>query len=223
MRTPSTQAGGFLVGLAWGLSTSAAVFLLLLLLWPGHDLFAGLSGSFAHAAILGRDLVSENLQGSVLPFTLVLVAWFAQLLHLEKLLSAAEPPMDRILRHEQLLDLCANLFFGIGVIWTAIGMRDALIHGLGSGAFGGLNGPPGGGAFAVLQRLVDGGILLALSTTIVGGIGGYLMRVLKSVALGSRLAALYLRESRRPAEAELATLQRIEALLQKPDRSSEPW
>ena len=60
------------------------------------------------------------------------------------------------------------------------------------------------------------GILLALSTTIVGGIGGYLMRLVKSLALGQQLAALYLQESQRPAEANLAALQRIEGLLQEP-------
>jgi hypothetical protein len=73
-----------------------------------------------------------------------------------------------------------------------------------------------GQALAVLQRLVDGGILLALSTTIVGGIGGYLMRTLKSLLLGARLNALYLRESHRPIADSLATLRRIEARLGAP-------
>ena len=67
-----------------------------------------------------------------------------------------------------------------------------------------------GGAFAVLQKMVDGGILLALSTTIVGGIGGYLMRAAKSVCFGHALAAIYLRASEAPARQNLAVLQTIE-------------
>jgi hypothetical protein len=43
----------------------------------------------------------------------------------------------------------------------------------------------------VLQRLVDGGILTALSTTILGGVGGYLMRVTKGLYLGARLNRYY--------------------------------
>ena len=68
---------------------------------------------------------------------------------------------------------------------------------------------------AVLQRLVDGGILLALSTTIVGGIGGYLMRTVKSILLGRELNALYIRTIERDAHENLAALRRIEALLEK--------
>jgi len=116
-----------------------------------------------------------------------------------------------------LLDLSATLFVGIGVIWTAIGMRDALIYGLGDPVVSAT-----AGAFSVLQRLVDGGILLALSTTIVGGAGGYLMRVIKSVVLGEKLTALYMHESQRPAEASLATLQRIEHQLQGTTENTRP-
>jgi hypothetical protein len=62
------------------------------------------------------------------------------------------------------------------------------------------------GAYAVLQRLVDGGILTALTTTIVGGIGGYLMRVVKSSLLGTRLSRYY-------EEQEQHHTGRVEALL----------
>ena len=130
------------------------------------------------------------------------------------LLALPEPPVERVVRHEQLVDLCASLFFGIGVIWTAIGMRDALLFALGD---------PGGaasqGAFAVLQRLVDGGILLALSTTIVGGVGGYLMRAFKSVLLGRQLAELYMRTADQSARESLAILQRIEGHLGRGEHS----
>ena len=62
------------------------------------------------------------------------------------------------------------------------------------------------GATAVLQRLVEGGILTALTTTIVGGVGGYVMRVLKSSLLGTRLSRFY-------EEHEQGHANRVEALL----------
>ena len=63
-----------------------------------------------------------------------------------------------------------RLFFGIGVIWTAIGMRSALIVGLSD-----LDSAMAAqlGSFEILRRLIQGGILLALSTTIFGAVGGY--------------------------------------------------
>jgi hypothetical protein len=66
------------------------------------------------------------------------------------------------------------------------------------------------GAFAILKRMVDGGILLALSTTIFGGIGGYLMRVYKAMALGSALQSHYDRAARVDTSRMRSSLQRIE-------------
>ncbi len=209
MRHSHRQAGSFLAGLSWGLVASTAVLVLLPVLWPAAKEFTDLSRKVWPLLWQGWQEMNDNLQGSVGPFALVLVVYFAQMQRLQTLLKTSQPALDRIVRHEQLLDLSSNLFFGIGVIWTAIGMRDALIHGLGDPVVSAT-----AGAFTVLQRLVDGGILLALSTTIVGGAGGYLMRVLKSVVLGDQLTALYMRESQRQADASLATLQRIESYLQ---------
>jgi hypothetical protein len=87
------------------------------------------------------------------------------------------------------------------VIWTAIGMRSALLYALGDPDIA-----TQAGAFAVLQRLVEGGILTALTTTIVGGVGGYMMRVLKSSLLGTRLSRYY-------EEQEQHHGNRVEALL----------
>ena len=78
------------------------------------------------------------------------------------------------------------MFFGTGVIWTAIGMRSALIFALGD-----RDAALQQGAFAMLERMIDGGILLALSTTIFGGVGGYIMRVYKTVILGTQLQQHY--------------------------------
>jgi hypothetical protein len=209
MRSLHRQNGGFLTGFAWGLATSTSALLLLPLFWPGAEAMVVPANRVWLLLWQGWQELNRNLQGSVLPFALVLVVYFIQLQRLQVLLQASEPAPDKVVRHEQLLDLSANLFFGIGVIWTAIGMRDALLHGLGDPVVSAT-----AGAFSVLQRLVDGGILLALSTTIVGGAGGYMMRVIKSVVLGEKLTALYVRESQRPADASLATLERIEHQLQ---------
>ena len=69
------------------------------------------------------------------------------------------------------------------------------------------------GAFAVLGRLVDGGILTALTTTIVGGVGGYLMRVLKSSYLGTRLSRYYEEQEQRHAARVEDLLRDIRASL----------
>lgn len=154
------------------------------------------------------NVADRNLQGSIPLFLLVLLAWFGQVSGLHSALQSQQPELESVVRREQLLDLCASLFFGIGVIWTAIGMRGALLFALGS---------PGeavaDGAMAVLERLVEGGILLALSTTIVGGVGGYLMRALKHLLFGHQLARVYMHASQEPVARQLAALERIEQRL----------
>jgi hypothetical protein len=62
----------------------------------------------------------------------------------------------------------------------------------------------------VLERLVDGGIMLALSTTIFGGIGGYIMRVYKSITLGTMLQQHYDHAARVDTANMSSTLERIE-------------
>ena len=63
------------------------------------------------------------------------------------------------------------------------------------------------------QRLVDGGILLALSTTIFGAVGGYLLRLVKSLAVGIQVKAFYNRIAEQQAESVNATLRSIDARL----------
>lgn len=142
----------------------------------------------------------RNLGLSVLPFGITLGLYIHSLRSMHQRLDD-NPPLEKISQLEHLNDVWTSLFFGIGVIWTAIGMRSALLHALGD---------PGvatqAGATAVLQRLVEGGILTALTTTIVGGVGGYLMRVIKSSLLGTRLSRFY-------EEQEQQHASRVEALL----------
>lgn len=151
--------------------------------------------------------VYDNLGSSLPVFALLLVAWFATLGRLRDSL-AGEKPIERIVQLDHLADTWTTLFFGTGVIWTAIGMRSALIFALGEPDV-----TVEAGAFAVLERLVEGGILLALSTTIFGGIGGYLMRVYKSVTLGAELQQRYDRAARVDTSSMKDALHRIESRL----------
>ncbi|NIS91416.1 MAG: hypothetical protein GTN98_15345 [Woeseiaceae bacterium] len=155
------------------------------------------------------DWAYMNLGSSIPVFAALLLVFFFTLGRLKRLLEK-DGRIDRIIQLDQLTDIWTTLFFGTGVIWTAIGMRSALIYALGD--------PDASiqqGAFAILERMVQGGILLALSTTIFGGIGGYLMRVYKAIALGTRLQARYDREARSDTTSMRDSLERIERHLDK--------
>ncbi len=53
-------------------------------------------------------------------------------------------------------------------------------------------------------------LLLALSTTIFGGIGGYLMRVYKTIAVGADLQKCYDKAARADTSEMRQSLERIE-------------
>lgn len=146
------------------------------------------------------EWLMRNLGLSVVPFGITLLFYLHSLGRLSRGLRQ-ERPHDEVIQLAQLTDIWISLFIGIGVIWTAIGMRSALLYALGD-----TGQAVQGGAFSVLQRLVEGGILTALSTTILGGAGGYLMRLLKSFRVGGRL-------NRYQLQREQEGRQRIERLL----------
>ena len=104
----------------------------------------------------------RNLGLSVLPFAITLGLYLHSLRALARRLDDSSP-QNEIGQLEHLTDVWTSLFFGIGVIWTAIGMRSALLYALGDPAMAAESE-----SFAILTRLVDGGILTALTTTIVG-------------------------------------------------------
>jgi hypothetical protein len=184
----------------------------------GFAVFALLPESSSWAIPAGAREVAEaswqwaqlNLGYSIWAFAAVLLLYLRSLERLRRAL-ADNAALERVAQAEQLVDVWTSLFFGIGVIWTAIGMRSALIHALGDA------GPAtSGDAARVLERLVDGGILLALSTTIFGGIGGYLMRVAKVLTVGTDLRRYYDRASRASAtsiEAAVIDIQRRLSIL----------
>lgn len=186
---------GMLLGLMLSLTTGAIALYLLMVM----DIVAISIIETAGLQAAG-EWMQSNLGLSVLPFGITLALYIYSLRTLARRL-ADDPPQNEVTQLEHLIDVWTSLFFGIGVIWTAIGMRSALLHAIGDPTVAAQSG-----AFAILTRLVDGGILTALTTTIVGGIGGYLMRVIKSLHLGTQLNLYY-------ENLEQCRAERVELLL----------
>ena len=93
---------------------------------------------------------------------------------------------SRTFHLEHRVDIGISLLFGIGVLFTAIGIRDAL-----TAAIDGEAAATNGGE--VLALLVNGGILSAMTTTVVGGALGYSLRVIKVLMMGEKLEKLHIR------------------------------
>jgi len=210
METSARIANGkrFLEGLSAGALGSLAGGASLLYLLSRGELISFGNGALPPPAAWLTWLY-DNLGSSLPVFALLLLAFFVTLNRLAQAL-ASSAPVERILQLDHLADTWTTLFFGTGVIWTAIGMRSALIV-----ALGGPEARTGADAFSMLERLVDGGILLALSTTILGGVGGYLMRVYKSLSLGAALQRRYDDAARVDTSSMRDALHRIEAHLNK--------
>ena len=193
-------------GFGWGAGTGVMLTLLALLIVAPPDP-AGASSR----ATLGA-WIDGNLGHSVWLFALVITLYLMNLTRLNRLLDfsggAAEPGFTEVIELDQLLDVWIHLFVGIGVIWTAVGMRSALQAALGD---------PGealvDSAGSVLQKLVDGGILLALTTTIVGGVGSYLMRLGKTMTVGARLNSFYDASNRREITELIEVTRRLETVM----------
>jgi hypothetical protein len=145
-----------------------------------------------------------NLGLSIPVFAALLLAYFVTLGRLRRAVEQSKP-INQVVQLDHLTDIWTTLFFGTGVIWTAIGMRSALLFALGD-----RDAALAQGAFAMLERMIDGGILLALSTTIFGGVGGYLMRVYKTITLGAQLQQQYDEAARADTSEMRQSLQRIE-------------
>lgn len=205
---PSSVTWGF----GWGAGTGIVLTLIALLIVSPPD--PSLTSS---RESLGAWL-DANLGHSVWLFALILTVFLLNLTRLNRLLDDAvrNPGFGEVLELDQLLDVWIHLFVGIGVIWTAVGMRSALQAALGD---------PGealvDSAGSVLQKLVDGGILLALTTTIVGGVGSYLMRLGKAMTVGARLNAFYDAHSRQDMGELIELTRRLEAAVLQADADKE--
>lgn len=206
-------------GFGWGAGTGIVLTLVALLIVAPPDP-AGVSSR----ATLGA-WIDANLGHSVWLFALVITLYLMNLTRLNRLLDAGpalgaqtvptgvstsgRPGFTEVVELDQLLDVWIHLFVGIGVIWTAVGMRSALQAALGD---------PGqalvDSAGSVLQKLVDGGILLALTTTIVGGVGSYLMRLGKTMTVGARLNTFYDAHNRREISELIEVTRRVESAVQ---------
>jgi len=195
---------GFIEGLTAGMFGSAVGTGAVLYLLRRNELVSFAADSPVPDVSPWLEWVYSNLGSSIPVFAALLIAFFFSLVRLRSYLEL-EKPVNEIVQLDHLTDIWTTLFFGTGVIWTAIGMRSALLYALGEP-----DTTIQQGAFAVLERLVDGGILLALSTTIFGGIGGYLMRVYKSMTLGAELQRQYDRAARIDTARMRESLQRIE-------------
>jgi hypothetical protein len=195
-------------GFGWGAGTGVVLTLVALLIVAPPE-----PGAASSRATLGA-WIDANLGHSVWLFALVVTLYLMNLTRLNRLLDDVNPAFPQIVELDQLLDVWIHLFVGIGVIWTAVGMRSALQAALGD---------PGEAlvdtAGSVLQKLVDGGILLALTTTIVGGVGGYLMRLSKTMTVGARLNAFYDTNNRREINELIEVTRRLERAVVSADRT----
>ena len=184
--------GGALLGFVLcGLS------LVTLLPWLGSDTLAQSSSWF-----------SSNLGHSVWLFGLVIISYCMNLFRLKQLIVKGSD-FQQVVQLDQLSDVWIHVFVGVGVVWTAIGMRSALATTLQTPE------ELTDGARDVLSRLVDGGILLALTTTIVGAVGGYLMRLVKTISLGASLTGFYDRHEHHDVRETLRYLAQIESQLRR--------
>ena len=139
--------------------------------------------------------VFRHLKLSIIPFGLLLAVYVYLVSRIRWLLSQKDTSPACIHFHERLLNATISTFFGVGVIWTAIGMESALLQALegvkeNQAAAAGMD--PG----VLLSRLVNGGLLLALSTTVFGGVCGYMLRIFKISLLGAEWDRFVLGEER---------------------------
>jgi hypothetical protein len=204
----------YLAGIFSGFVLSL-VALMVLSVGKNSVLGSGLSSEQGSEMFRSASLWLElNLGHSIWLFLAVLTFYTTNLIQLRKLISR-HSPFSEVVKLDQLSDVWIHLFIGIGVIWTAIGMRSALATTLSS------PDSLADGAGQILTRLVDGGILLALTTTIIGAIGGYLMQLTKTILLSAELTTYYHQQDQAEIHTALSRLALIESHLSrmaKPER-----
>ena len=183
-----TRTWGFGVGTAVGVALALVAIVL-----SGAQSVDGVPATSPFSA-----WIVANLGSSVWLFAVVLTLYVFNLYRLRMLLRGPVEPRV-VVEVDQLVNVLIQLFVGIGVIWTAVGMRSALMS-----AFSDPIAAHEVTSGNVLTRLVQGGILVALTTTIVGGVGAYLMRLVKAMLVGADLHEYF-------AERERVELREIVA------------
>ena len=144
-----------------------------------------------------------HLRLSIIPFGLLLALYSFLIIRLRMLLAQQKAEPAQLSFYDRLLNVTISAFFGVGVIWTAVGMESALVEAL-AGIDQGQQADHILSAGQLLERLVNGGLLLALSTTIFGGVCGYLLRLLRIMLLGKRWDQFIFQEEQSNETAEAA-------------------
>ena len=167
-----------------------AAALFLSLVWTGILLAAGVfSGMITITAsapwlLDPAAFMYRHLRMSIAPFSLLLILYAFLVILIKRELASDTTDLARLSYLDRLLNCTIAAFFGIGVIWTAIGMESALVQALDGVKAGSSGAAAGLSAWNMLERLVNGGLLLALSTTVFGGACGYILRMLKIMLIG---------------------------------------
>jgi hypothetical protein len=144
--------------------------------------------------------ITINLGLSAPMFVILTALGWSYVHRLRDSLRESQNPPERIAHLEQRVDLIVALLFGVGVLYTAVGLRAALVQAIDT--------PSDQSASDMLAALVNGGILSAMTSTIVGGVLGYSLRILKLFCVGQALDAYY-------AKQELQAIERREDLLKE--------
>ena len=181
-----------------------AVFLILMLNMMGLIAFTG-GGWLVDTS----NMVRKYLGFSILFFLPVMMLFFYRLKSLYDVLSTSDDQAvddAKVDRLNEGVDDCMKYFIGIGVLFTAWGMQNALQESL-----GGMDASEAArlGAWEILSRLVNNGILISLWTTIIGGAGGYLMDFIKKFWAGQQLSNYYLMRENLPVEQSQELLSEI--------------
>lgn len=127
--------------------------------------------------------IYRHLRLSIVPFGCLFLFYWYLVGRIRHHLRGDDKELSKLTYYDRLLNATISMFFGVGVIWTAIGMEGALMNALGS-IEQGQAAKDSLSALGLMERLVNGGLLLALSTTVFGGSCGYLLRLLKIVLVG---------------------------------------
>ena len=162
------------------------ILLLSILKAMGFIVFVNRSGILRHMV--------ESLGSSIYFFAGNLALFMLASLLLYQHLNTQCPEYQNIKFWDSVANISLSLFFGIGVIYTAVGMMRAFQLALGNidQHMAASLGPWG-----ILQKLVKGGLLMALGTTIVGGALGYTLRLIKFMLLGKSLIRFDIRNRER--------------------------
>lgn len=136
----------------------------------------------------------RHLRLSIVPFGCLFLLYVYLVSRIRRYLRRDETKLSELTYYDRLLNTTISTFFGVGVIWTAVGMESVLMQAL-NGVNQGQETAVALSAWALLERLVNGGLLLALSTTVFGGVCGYVLRLLKIVLLGKGWDRFVLQES----------------------------